>query len=760
MAPIQSTTKSATLKSAPRPVDRVAKPTALTAICLSGLLALIASILVLAAAPASAQPTAGTRTSAASTLNIRVAAPSSDAAPALQFTFTTNNRSRCPAGVTRWIYADSSMLTWSLATNYDPTPAVVSAPNSDQVDCSYTVAITSNLDSCTFSIDRGTGSSSTNTTFSLAGTDSPNYANGQGTFADIGNDKTVTITPSGCTAPVASQVQRLVQIRNLESQERYRLKFTPFGSCATQNDPGDTVDKSSWHYVVLDFACNWQMSATPLDNIRLGGCRVDAILYFASGGQSLVRGADLFLHASGNFAGASNNRLSRIDLLASTSASGNEACEELFRLTLRVDLPSSIRASFHKDEKVGFTIEPLSSSEHQQCTQRTRVMASHSSPTAINIVKSPAGVTSTCSYTVTADSSSNALRLSPGHAASRSFNTGGATQVTISYLYAANRLPVSVAVQIFSEPGSVFSTNDRITLLVTAPGECGSDTTMFGGVPGFRGVSYGVFVAPGVSGVIGPGANTINPAASYDLPPYLLVNGVQTPCVLRATQASAYSGCTMRNARRDSAGQPYQEVSWTASRTAFNLTLQYDCTGATPPGGSEQTTLPQGWVMLSFNGSTGTSPDSFRRSLDNAFTSLWVWNTGTQSWRGGTEASSSVTSLNKGDVVFVYVPRARTLRYSPAALLRPVASGGRTAVVAGYSLLDYAGTTSTSLSSLIGDQADSIRVIYRWNSDLQSWSYYIPGGRRVVTSARWFDTINPGDKVFVGSQSAATIRWP
>lgn len=757
MASIQSANKSAKIKSATRAV-----------ICYTGLLALIASIFVLVAPSVSAVPTAGTRTSASALTNIKVAPPSSGNAPSLQFSFATTpttNASRCRPGTTRWIYADNSMLQWSLTTNYDPTPSVVSAPNSDQIDCTYTVTITSNLENCTFSVNRGTGSPTTATSFNLVGSDSPNYSNGTGAFDTLGADKTVTITPGGCTAPTANPTQRLVLVRNLESQERYDLKFTPFGNCSRENSPGNLVEKSSWYYAVLDLKCNWQMQATPLDNIQISGCRVDAILYYADGTQAISPGAGLFIHSSGtsgNFAGTNGKQLARVDLMASVTPSGTGACEEIFRLTLRVDLPTNLNVSFYRDEKVGFIIEPFDNRQNSQCTQRMRVTSSNSRPTTTNIVKSPAGVTTTCSYTVTADPSATSLRVSTVQVPSRSFDTMGATQTTLAFLFVANRLPVQVSTQIFTEPGSYFTTDDRITLLVSVPGACGDDTALFGGVTGRRGLAYGVFVTPGVSGVIGRGSSSINPSASYDLPPYLFINGVQTPCVLRVTQASAYEGCTMRNPRRDASGLPYQEVAWTSLSTTFSITVQYDCVGSTSGGGTQQIALPRGWVMLPFNGATGTTASSFRRSLNNAFTSLWLWNPQTQSWRGWSTSSSTTLRMDKGDVVFVYVPLARTVRYNPADLLQPTASGGTKVISSGYSLLAYAGSTSTSLNSLLGARGTNIRLVFRWNNSSQSWSYFIPRGQPVVTSAQWFDTINPGDTVFVlnGSRSATTIRWP
>lgn len=756
--------KSATHK----PAFRAVKPAARAAICLVGPLALLASILVLVASPAAAVPTAGNRNIAKAQVIIKVAPPSSDNAPALKFSFATNNASRCPTGAPRWIYANNSQLTWSLNTNYDPTPTAITSPNSDQVDCSYTVTVSSNLANCSYAI--AGISPTTSNTFTLAGNDSPNYSTGAGGINNLGADKTVTVTPSGCSSPSSSQASRLVLVRNLEENERYRLRFMPFGNCAASNSPGDIADRggvsggADYFYATLDLNCNWQFSATPLDNIAVGGCRVDAIVYFTDDTEKLVPGASLFIHGTGDrgsFASVESKQLSRVDLLPSTTVAGQGACEELFRLTVEVEL-LNIRVGQYGTENLTFTVEPLSNREYSQCTQKMTLTASQVTPSVIDLVKSPRGVTGTCSYTVTAQTSTTVLRLAASQIASRSFNTRGATQVTIKYSYVANRLPVRVSTQIFADAGSIFTTDNRITLIVSSPGTCANDTLLFGGVSAGRGLSYGIFVTPGVSAVIGAGAISVNPAASYDLPPYLTVGGVRAPCVLRVTQASAYEGCTMRNARRDLSGQPYQEIAWTSASTSFDLTVQYDCSSGINRGPTATIALPQGWVMLPFNGPSGTTVDSFRRTLGNAFTSLWVWSTQTQSWQGWSTISPSGLRLNKGDVVFVRVPRFRSVEYRPNTLLEPAASGGTRTLPTGYSLLAYAGSTSTSLALLLSSQSSSIGAVFRWNNQSQAWSYFIPGGSPVLTSAAWFTTINPGDTVFVlnRSRSPVTIRWP
>lgn len=778
MAPIKSATD---IKPAAGKATSAAKATR-TAISLAGLLALIASIFVLVAAPASAGPTAGNRTVASAQVALKVAPPSSGTAPVLKFSFATNSASRCPAGATRWIYANNDQLTWTLNAHHDPTPNAIAPPSNDQTVCDYTVTISSNLQSCSYSIDRGTGSTATASSFTLRGSFGgpfPDYSTGKGEFVNLGSDKTITITPSGCTAPPAVPSNFfLVQVRSLEESVRYRVNFAPFGDCTSSVGSNIADAKNGLQvFASLDLSCNWQVSAAPIEAYAGGGCVVDSIVYHTDGTASQLRGGVVLLHKSGNFPAYNSKRISQIHLVASTQLAGSGVCEESARLTLRVDLPANLNTNYYRDETVSFTIAPYNSTQSRQCSQSMTVTATNRQPRSVDLVRSPAGTTAACLYSVTATAVSGSLRLAPNQNASRFFDPRSTTQNTLAFSYVANRLPVRISAQIFTQTGSVFTTSDLITLLVSVPGDCGNDTTLFGGVQAIRGVSYGVIVSPGVTAVIGTGARTINPAASYTLPPYLTVNSVRTPCAVRVTQASAYPGCVMRNALRDASGQPYQQVAWTSASTAFDLTVQYDCReaqGIPPgaPGSRANITLPRGWVMLPFNGATGTSPASFRRSLSNAFTSLWVWDSGSQSWSGWSPSSSSTSSsssssseltrLTQGDVVFAYVPSARSVSYTPSSLLEPTPSRGSRSVGSGYSLLAFAGTSSTSLSSLLNSQAADIRLVFRWNNASQSWSYFIPGGRPVATAAEWFDTINPGDTVFVlnRSRSSVTIRWP
>ena len=765
MAQRNSEAKSTTFRSAARPVARVAKPAVRVAVCLAGLIAMIASIFTLVASPVSAVPTAGNRTTAATEFIIKVAPPGSGSAPSLGLSLTTNNASRCAVNRnSSRLFANNSSFTMRLNTHYDPTPAAVTAPNRDQFHCSYTATIVSNLENCTYAI--AGISPTTATTFTLTGDDSPNYSTGEGEFRNLAADKTITITPSSCSHPPENNIARLLRITNLEPTERYRVSLEPYGNCQTQNTPLEVADFQIGVYAILDLRCNWQMSAFPVRNVIGAGCIVDAIVYYHDGTSALVPGASLLVHQSGNFAGSNSKRLTRVDLQASRTLANVGTCEQRFLIRMNVDLPSSTLANTLRADEVSFVVEPLNASQNRLCTQRTSVKGSNRTPATLEVIKSPRGVVATCSYRITAAETSDYLRFGTRDRRVVNLSTVSGTQATLRFLYVPNRIPLRVTAEVTTPSGSVFTTNDRISVQVNVPGECGSDTSAFGGVSGRIGIAYAIFVSPGTVPIVGPGSRLINPNATYDLPPTLLADGKAVACRVRATEITSFEGCTLQTLSRDSSNRPYVEVVWASGATAFNLNLQYDCGGApgTPSAGSGQIALPRGWVMQTFNGATGTTPASFRQVMDNAFSSIWVWDARTQAWRGWrtTDSSPSLTSLTKGDVVFMYVPRLTTARYSPRTLLDPKISGGSETVQRGWNLLSYSGSTAASLSSLFDSQASNIRLVFRWNNDSQAWSYYIPGGSQVVTSATWFTSIDPGDTIFVlnRSRSAVTIRWP
>lgn len=758
----------------------VARSSARSSASFLATLALIGSALVAitataiaTATPAAATPTAGNIAHARAEITFEAPAPTSGATPSIQLIFARNN-SNCSNVLPIRLLANGTSNARRITTNHDPTPTNIA--NSDDLACTYTITITSNLDDCSFTISRGTGTPAlTGTSFTLQGDDSPNFSTGAGNFADLTAEKTITIGSADCAQPPASSAPGLVQMRNLETTERYRTTFAPFGNCSITNNPLGIIGHQQWSLAVLDFRCNWQLNVAPLDNVGSVGCRVDALLYLNDGTVAINTDGEIFLSQIDNFAATGGKRLNRIDLSFSTTSPLSGACEETIRLTARPKLAASIDASLFGGAQVSYTVEPLDNTQNRNCTQKTQFEGSSLSPATIDLVKSPAGTTAICAYMLTATTSSDALQLADNQIVTREFDTRGATQITVDYLYVLRRIPVQVALQVFAPGGSVFRTDQIIELLVTVPGACGNDTSFLGGVSGRIGVSYGMFVLPGVTYAIGPNARNVNTKASYDLSPYVVVNGERTHCTVRVTEVSAFENCAPVNVQRDEAGRAYAEATWATNANRITATIQYNCasygagigsggtSGSTGSGSAGQTTLTRGWLALPFNGASGTSPQAFAAELDSAVASVWVWNAQQRAWQGWSASGGSqgLTSLNNGDTVMVYVPSSQVVAYRPPELLSPPATGGRLTLPPGYSFQVFGGDSPRSLQGLLGAQASVVPVIYRWSNRDQQWNYYLASGRRSDVSVPWFDVINPGDAVFVfnAGSAAATIPW-
>jgi len=759
------------------------KRTLVSVLAIVGVLSSALVAIALVASPASAVATPGSSTQAITRVNFVVSAPTAGSVPSLQLAFSANNTQRCTPITPLRFFANGTSASRNFITNYDPTPTNVA--NNDEVTCLYTVTINSNLSDCSFTINRGEGiTDQTGTSFTLEGTDSPNFSSRVGAFSDLTAARVVTITPADCSHPAAVTTQQLVQIRNLESTERYRATYTPFGNCSTRNNPLEVIERSGWSFAVLDLRCNWRLDVAPVDNVATSGCRVDAILYFADGTHAVDSDGELFIHQAGSFAAVGGKLINRIDLSFSNTSAESGVCEQEIRLTANVQLATAADRSLFGGEQVTFTVEPLDNRQSAACTQRTEFKGSALNPATLDIVQVPRGATTTCAYKITAAATSTALQLAGNQPSVREFDTRGAARINVDFRYTQRRIPVRVALQVFAPRGSIFRTDQTIDLHVTVPGPCGSDTSLFGGVSASVGVQYGMFIVPGLTYAIGPNARSVNPAASYSLPPYVFVNNQRVSCTVRATELSAFERCTIRNAQRDSSGRAFVETTWAANTNLITVALQYDCTsygtdGGTGSDGDTSTTpdtapdptpgagssfLSQGWITLPFNGITGTTPQAFARELDNAIAALWVWNAQTQSWRGWAagQGSLGLTSLTRGDIVMAYVPSASRVTYNPATLLNTPAATGRLTIPPGYSFQVFGGAASRSLESLLGPQSDLIPVVYRWDSQAQAWNYFLPGRQQLPSvSVPWFDVISPEDAVFIfnASSVAITIPW-
>ena len=744
-----------------------------------GLLGSVFAAVALTSSPASAAPTAGTTKYATTVVAFKAVPPDSGSTPSLFLTSRSNSSGLCPSAQPVRFLANNISASRRLRTNYDPTPTNVA--NNDQVDCTYTVTIQSNLADCTYSYSLDNGATfTTGSSFTLQGGDSPNYATTTGIFSNVSSAGIIVVKPAGCTHPAILHSPTLLNIQNIEPDIRYQLSYTPFGNCSAINTPLTDLQGRQWSQALLDLSCNWRVTFTPVESQNLTGCRVEAIIYFTDGTHKVESDGDLFINSTidrvntiiTRYPAIDGKRIVRVDLSSSNAPSASGVCQEKIPLVVKVGLVGAANNVAFNNEKVTFEIRPLNDIPARPCTAKTRITGTPAAPATISLVKLPAGAQIACSYRLTAVATSAVLQLAGNQTGTVDFGTSGLARADYLYQYTLRRVPVQVGLQVAAPAGSSFRTNQRIEVHVTVPGDCRNDTTFLGGVTGTVGAQYSMLIVPGVTYAIGPGARSVDARASYTLQPYVFAGGRQVNCTVRATVTSADSQCTPISPLRDAAGRTYVEASWIPGSSQIDVLLQYNCRSfggqTTDPNDTVssddgQIALPRGWVMLPFNGATGTTPRALAAELDNSVASLWVWDSPTQRWRGwrANGASAGLTSLDKGSVFMAYVPTARRVSYIPTTLLDPPAATGRLTLPSGYSVQVFGGDESRRLSSLLGTQAGSVAVIYRWNNQTQDWSYYLPGRQAIAgAGSAWFDTIDPGDTVFIYSTASRSVSIP
>ncbi len=315
--------------------------------------------------------------------------------------------------------------------------------------------------------------------------------------------------------------------------------------------------------------------------------------------------------------------------------------------------------------------------------------------------------------------------------------------------------PINVALVVPNRGAAGYRSGDLFEILVTVPGVCGDDTAIFGGVSARDGVLYGVDATVGRKTIIGAGAAQTNPRASYSIARYVEVGSQRVDCVFRVVEVSSPTGCALQSATQDSRNRRYVEVG---AAEDFSVTAQFECA---PVVG--QTTFNRGWALVPFNGATGTSPADFAASLDNAISSLWLWNPRTQGWDGWTAVHGEVglSSLTRGDVLMVYAPQQARISYTPADLLAPSSPTGSLSLAPGYNVYYYGGSASVALEDIIA-QPSPIAVIFLWDSRTQGWRYHLPSvGPLPQIQIPWFDSLSPGDGMLIYNAigQSTTITW-
>lgn len=325
------------------------------------------------------------------------------------------------------------------------------------------------------------------------------------------------------------------------------------------------------------------------------------------------------------------------------------------------------------------------------------------------------------------------------------------------------RLPVQVTLVV---PDGVFAAVDTFEVLVRVPGACGSDTFLFGGVPASAGVAYAAEASDtGQVVVLGEGAVSANRRAEYSLPPYVDGSAGREACAVRLSVLAVPQGCSVVGAAGvDEQDRPYIETVWAQGSVGFDLTASFDCPDLSvgDPTTEASVSLVQGWVTLTFNGPTGTTPREFAQLLDGAVSSMWVWNPISQSWRGWTQQHGvlGLPQLTRGETVMAYVPAETMVVYSPDDLLALPAPTGSLRLVPGYNLHTFNGDGPASLDVLLAEPWP-VTVVFLWHSESQSWRYYLPEiGPIAGLGILWFDTIRPGDTVLMYSRAFSNVTYP
>lgn len=315
--------------------------------------------------------------------------------------------------------------------------------------------------------------------------------------------------------------------------------------------------------------------------------------------------------------------------------------------------------------------------------------------------------------------------------------------------------PINVALVVPNRGAAGYRSGDLFEILVTVPGACGDDTATFGGVSAREGVLYGVDATVGPKTIIGAGAAQSNPRASYTIARYVDVGSQRVDCMLRVVEVSSPTGCALQGTGQDSRNRRYVEVG---AAEDFSVIVQYECA---PVVG--RATFNRGWALVPFNGTTGTSPAAFAAALDNAISSLWLWNPRTQGWDGWTAVHGEVglSSLTRGDVLMVYAPQQASISYTPADLLAASRPTGNLTLAPGYNVYYYGGAASVDLGDII-NQPSPIAVIFLWDSRTQGWRYHLPSvGQLPQIQIPWFDSLSPGDGMLIYNAigQSTTITW-
>ena len=345
-----------------------------------------------------------------------------------------------------------------------------------------------------------------------------------------------------------------------------------------------------------------------------------------------------------------------------------------------------------------------------------------------------------------------------------------------SVRYSLKQIPIQVY-SVFPS-NAVFQTTEKVAYRITSPSDnCGSVRNGLGSLTANVGV-YRIFQAlPGTVKLLGLDADISGGSGPYiySLPATLpSFSNTGAPLDINC-KVVINTAMTPRNCVPDS-----REKSVTASSTkkSFDFVFIYTCDGVTPvptidvteqtpttegsgtegtvtpttPTGSQhEQNLVRGWNFFTYNGSTGSSPQSFLSPHGSKILSIWGWDDALAKWKGYQQGSrNDLTALTQSQRIALYVVADTTITIRPANLLSPVGIATTISIRSGLNLIAYEGPTKSVGSAF---NSLSITSVHRWNNATQSFESYYRDQSKNTT----LDVIKHGEYLYVFSSSSTNV---
>ncbi len=610
----------------------------------------------------------------------------------------------------------------------------------------------------------------------ITGQGTPNYRTGVGALKAVSADganiaggadlSNLVVTVDECVHNLAVSGNS-VYVVNAEPNQGMRGVFTTLSGCRPEggfvlDHNLEPLDRS---FVRLATECVWNFNFADARE----ACNAIAVIYVANeNSPTKIQGSSRqtqIIELHGSLTGSSltgsitynNKRLQMIILLRSTD------CVEVIQATVAIQAPSDLQ-----DQPVRVSIYAPNARTSGECSVLDITVTAR---TPVNVwLKRRERFSSTrCSYVFEPERIAGGLQLATTERSSQSFDIlNGRYFASIDYT--TKQVPIQISL-VFPTT-ELFTTEDKVSIRIYSPGQCGALTTSVGGSLSARVGTYRTFPAyPGTTQVLGREANTVgvDPPYIYTLPTKLTITDSfgrksEVNCSISATVSTFPSSC-MPN------GERTQTIDATDATESFDLFFVFTCNGntgvITDPDGEPPTPvtpdsdpdnqaefnlrLTAGWQMRAYNGVSGTTPQAFLNGLGTGVSSVWAWDSDNQEWLGYHPTRlNTLKQLTAGQVLFMYVPAVTVATLRPGSLLSVAGDDDSVVLKPGLNLIAYRGPT---LAVGRAFNSSSVTAVDKWNNDIQDWERYDPASTQNDLSA-----VTKGDLLFVHSSASVNIR--